>query len=108
MEFLVESLETPVLTKAHLSESLFKKIGLNKRESKDIIDTFFALISEQLVQGKDVKISNFGNFNIRLKAARPGRNPRTGEIIPIQKRRVVTFHPSLKLKEQVQKTMPSA
>ena len=102
MEFSIETLETPALTKAHLAELLFKEIGLNKRESKDMIDAFFDLVSDSLVDGKDVKISGFGNFQIRTKAARPGRNPRTGETIPIAARRVVTFHASHKLKELIQ------
>ncbi|MGQ2980052.1 MAG: integration host factor subunit alpha [Polaromonas sp.] len=102
MEFSVESLESPALTKAHLAELLFEQIGLNKRESKDMIDAFFDLISDSLVDGNDVKISGFGNFQIRTKAPRPGRNPRTGESIPIQARRVVTFHASHKLKEHIQ------
>ena len=104
MEFSIESLETPALTKAHLAELLFDQIGLNKRESKDMIDAFFDLISDDLVDGNDVKISGFGNFQIRTKAARPGRNPRTGEAIRIQARRVVTFHASHKLKDHIQNT----
>ena len=102
MEFSIESLETPALTKAHLADLLFDQIGLNKRESKDMLDSFFDLISDSLVEGEDVKISGFGNFQIRTKAPRPGRNPRTGESIPIEARRVVTFHSSHKLKEQIQ------
>ena len=102
MELAIESLETPALTKAQLAELLFEQIGLNKRESKDMIDAFFDLISTSLVEGSDVKISGFGNFQIRTKAPRPGRNPRTGEAIPIRARRVVTFHASHKLKEQIQ------
>jgi integration host factor subunit alpha len=102
MELAIESLETPALTKAQLAELLFEQIGLNKRESKDMIDAFFDLISTSLVDGTDVKISGFGNFQIRTKAPRPGRNPRTGEAIPIRARRVVTFHASHKLKEQIQ------
>ena len=102
MEISVESLETPALTKAQLAELLFEQIGLNKRESKDMIDAFFDLVADSLVEGADVKISGFGNFQIRTKAPRPGRNPRTGEAIPIQARRVVTFHASHKLKEQIQ------
>ena len=102
IEFAVESIETPALTKAQLADLLFDQIGLNKRESKDMIDAFFDLISASLVDGTDVKISGFGNFQIRTKAPRPGRNPRTGESIPIQARRVVTFHASHKLKEQIQ------
>lgn len=102
MELVIESLETPALTKAHLSDLLFDQIGLNKRESKDMVDAFFELISGSLVDGADVKITGFGNFHIRTKAPRPGRNPRTGEDVPIEARRVVTFHASHKLKEQIQ------
>ena len=102
MEISVESLETPALTKAHLAELLFEQIGLNKRESKDMVDAFFDLVAARLVDGHDVKISGFGNFQIRTKAARPGRNPRTGELIPIEARRVATFHASHKLKDAIQ------
>ena len=102
MELSVESLETPALTKAHLAELLFEQIGLNKRESKDMVDAFFDLMIDSLIQGTDVKISGFGNFQIRTKAARPGRNPRTGELIPIDARRVATFHASHKLKALIQ------
>ncbi len=96
------SLETPTLTKADLSDLLFDRLGLNKRESKDMVEAFFELIHGALVTGTDVKISGFGNFNIRRKAPRPGRNPRTGESIPISARNVVTFHASHKLKGVVQ------
>ena len=106
IEFAVESLETPALTKARLADMLFDQIGLNKRESKDMIDAFFDLISQSLVEGKDVKLSGFGNFQIRTKAPRPGRNPRTGEAIPIKARNVVTFHASHKLKAVVQGDTP--
>jgi integration host factor subunit alpha len=102
MEISFESLETPALTKAQLADLLFEQIGLNKRESKDMIDAFFDLITQSLVDGVDVKISGFGNFQVRTKAPRPGRNPRTGEAIPIEARRAVTFHASHKLKEQLQ------
>jgi integration host factor subunit alpha len=94
------------LTKAQLAEILFEQIGLNKRESKDMVDAFFELITETLVEGTDVKISGFGNFQIRTKAPRPGRNPRTGEAVAIEARRVVTFHASPKLKEAVQTDQP--
>jgi len=107
MELSVESLETPALTKAHLAELLFEQIGLNKRESKDMVEAFFDLVHESLAQGTDVKLSGFGNFQIRQKAARPGRNPRTGETIPIEARQVVTFHASAKLKGMVQGDVPS-
>jgi len=102
MDISVDSLETPALTKAQLADLLFEQIGLNKRESKDMVDAFFSLVSASLVNGQDVKITGFGNFQIRTKAPRPGRNPRTGEAIPIDARRVVTFHASQKLKEQIQ------
>ena len=102
MDIAVESLEIPALTKAQLAELLFEKIGLNKRESKEMIDAFFDLVADSLVSGVDVKLSGFGNFQIRTKAPRPGRNPRTGEAIPIESRRVVTFHASHKLKDQIQ------
>lgn len=99
---LLPSIETPTLTKAELAELLFERLGLNKRESKDMVDGFFDIIHATLVQGRDVKLSGFGNFNIRRKAPRPGRNPRTGEAIPIKARNVVTFHASQKLKGAVQ------
>jgi integration host factor subunit alpha len=105
---LLPSLETPTLTKAELSELLFDKLGLNKRESKDMVEAFFDIIHSNLVLGDDVKLSGFGNFNIRRKAPRPGRNPRTGESIPIKARNVVTFHASHKLKGQVQGDTPAA
>ena len=98
----VDSLETSALTKAQLAELLFEQIGLNKREAKEMVDAFYALIVEHLIAGDDVKLSGFGNFQMRVKAPRPGRNPRTGELIPIAARRVVTFHASQKLKDQLQ------
>ncbi len=100
--------ESTSLTKAELAELLFDHIGLNKRESKEMVEAFFELIVQQLVAGNDVKLSGFGNFQIRTKAPRPGRNPRTGESIPIDARRVVTFHASSKLKEQVQDGPPKS
>jgi integration host factor subunit alpha len=103
---LLQSLETPTLTKAELAELLFDRLGLNKRESKDMVEAFFQIVHGSLVQGNDVKLSGFGNFNVRRKAPRPGRNPRTGESIPIKARQVVTFHPSLKLKAMVQGEVP--
>ena len=103
----VPSLQTPTLTKAELAELLFERLGLNKRESKDMVEAFFDLVHHTLVEGHDVKLSGFGNFNIRRKAPRPGRNPRTGEAIPIKARNVVTFHASHKLKEAVQGNTPS-
>ncbi len=102
MQLSLNSLETAALTKAQLADLLFEQLGLNKRESKDMVDAFFDLITDQLVAGTDVKISGFGNFQIRTKAPRPGRNPRTGEAIAIGARRVVTFHASHKLRDQIQ------
>ena len=97
MELTVDSIDSLALTKAQLSDLLFEEIGLNKREAKEMVDAFFDLISQSLV-----KLSGFGNFQSRTKAPRPGRNPRTGEEIPIAARRVVTFHASSKLKELIQ------
>ena len=99
---MLPSLETPTLTKADLAELLFERLGLNKRESKDMVEAFFEIVNGALIGGDDIKLSGFGNFNIRRKAPRPGRNPRTGESIPIAARNVVTFHASHKLKGLVQ------
>jgi len=101
-QVLLPTIETPTLTKAEMSELLFERLGLNKRESKDMVEAFFDAIHDSLVQGDEVKLSGFGNFQIRRKAPRPGRNPRTGEAIPIEARNVVTFHASQKLKDMVQ------
>jgi len=90
------------LTKADLAEKLFQEIGLSKRETKDIVEAFFNEINQVLVSGETVKLSGFGNFGLRNKAERPGRNPKTGEEIPITARRVVTFHAGQKLRKQVE------
>ena len=90
--------ELPTLTKAELAELLFEQVGLNKREAKDMVETFFDEIRDALERGEAVKLSGFGNFQLRDKPQRPGRNPKTGEEIPITARRVVTFHASQKLK----------
>jgi integration host factor subunit alpha len=103
---ILPTLETPTLTKAELAELLFDHLGLNKRESKDMVESFFEIVHGSLVEGDDVKLSGFGNFQIRRKAPRPGRNPRTGESIPIEARNVVTFHASHKLKSLVQGDTP--
>lgn len=108
MKLSTESLEVPALTKAQLADLLFEQIGLNKRESKGMIDAFFDLIADSLVEGVDVRISGFGNFQIRTKAPRPGRNPRTGVAIPIAARRVATFHASHKLKAQIHDSIESS
>ena len=106
-EVILPSLEAPTLTKADLAELLFDRLGLNKRESKDMVEAFFDIVNGTLVLGHDVKLSGFGNFNIRRTAPRPGRNPRTGESIPIKARNVVTFHASHKLKAVVQGDVPA-
>ena len=90
------------LTKAELADMLFEKVGLNKREAKDMVETFFEEVRIALEAGDSVKLSGFGNFQLRDKPQRPGRNPKTGEEIPITARRVVTFHASQKLKAMVE------
>jgi len=92
------------LTKAKLADMLLEKVGLNKREAKDMVETFFEEIRLALENGESVKLSGFGNFQLRDKPQRPGRNPKTGEEIPITARRVVTFHASQKLKALVEQT----
>ena len=94
--------ELPSITKAELAELLFEQVGLNKREAKDMVETFFDEIRNALERGEAVKLSGFGNFQLRDKPQRPGRNPKTGEEIPISARRVVTFHASQKLKGMVE------
>ena len=89
------------ITKAELAISLHEELGLNKRESKEFVEQFFETIKVALEEGNSVKLSGFGNFGLRDKPARPGRNPKTGEEIPITARRVVTFKASLKLKEAI-------
>lgn len=96
------SSDTPTLTKAELAEMLFDHVGLNKREAKDMVEAFFEVIRDALESGDSVKLSGFGNFQLRDKPQRPGRNPKTGEAIPIAARRVVTFHASQKLKALVE------
>lgn len=96
------ALDTPTLTKAELAELLFDNVGLNKREAKDMVEAFFDVIRDALEGGDCVKLSGFGNFQLRDKPQRPGRNPKTGEAIPIAARRVVTFHASQKLKALVE------
>ena len=85
------------LTKAEMSEHLFEKLGLSKRDAKDLVELFFEEVRRALENGEQVKLSGFGNFDLRDKNQRPGRNPKTGEDIPITARRVVTFRPGQKL-----------
>ena len=90
------------LTKADLAEMLFEELGLNKREAREIVEMFYSEISLALENNDSVKLSGFGNFELRDKKSRPGRNPKTGEEIPISARRVVTFKPGQKLKARVE------
>ncbi len=90
------------LTKAEMAERLFDELGLNKREAKEMVEMFFETIRSSLEKGEQVKLSGFGNFDLREKKERPGRNPKTGEEIPISARRVVTFRPGQKLKARVE------
>jgi integration host factor subunit alpha len=89
------------LTKAELADALFEELGLNKREAKEFVDLFFEEMRTRLESGEEVKLSGFGNFELRTKNQRPGRNPKTGEEIPILARRVVTFRPGQKLRMRV-------
>ena len=90
------------MTKADMAERLFEDVGLNKREAKEFVDAFFDTLRDALQRGQQVKLSGFGNFDLRQKNQRPGRNPKTGEEIPISARTVVTFRPGQKLKERVE------
>ena len=93
------------LTKAEMAEHLFEKLGMNKRDAKDLVEAFFEEVREALESGEQVKLSGFGNFDLRQKSERPGRNPKTGEDIPIKARRVVTFRPGQKLKSRDRKSV---
>jgi integration host factor subunit alpha len=90
------------LTKAEMADRLFEQVGLNKREAKEFVDAFFESMIEALERGEEVKLSGFGNFSLRKKNQRPGRNPKTGREIPISARRVVTFRSGQKLKARVE------
>jgi integration host factor subunit alpha len=90
------------LTKAEMADRLFEELGLNKREAKEFVEAFFEEISAALERAEPVKLSGFGNFDLRQKSQRPGRNPKTGQEIPITARRVVTFRPGHKLKQRVE------
>lgn len=89
------------LTKADIADLLVSKLHMHKRDAKDFVDLFFEELRAALESGSSVKLSGFGNFELRDKSARPGRNPKTGEEIPISPRRVVTFKPGQKLKARV-------
>ncbi|WP_211824083.1 integration host factor subunit alpha [Kistimonas asteriae] len=90
------------LTKAEIADYLHEELGFNKREAKDLVEQFFEEIRQALIANEQVKLSGFGNFDLRDKGERPGRNPKTGEEIPITPRRVVTFKPGQKLRVRVE------
>jgi len=94
------------LTKAEMAENLCTKFDMNKRDAKELVENFFEEIRVALEQGEAMKLSGFGNFELREKGERPGRNPKTGEDIPISARRVVTFRPGQKLKQRVENAKP--
>ena len=93
------------VTKMDLANTLFEELGLNKREAKEFVELFFEEIRSALESGQNVKFSGFGSFSIRDKPQRPGRNPKTGEAVPVTARRVVTYKASQKVKEQVSKQL---
>lgn len=90
------------LTKADMVEKLISDIGLPRKDAKELVEEFFETIKAALVQGSSIKLSGFGNFDLRDKRQRPGRNPKTGEEIPVSARRVVTFKAGQKLKARVE------
>lgn len=90
------------MTKAQMADRLFEDLGFNKREAKELVESFFEEIASALECNEPVKLSGFGNFDLRDKHERPGRNPRTGEEIPVSARRVATFRPSRKLRSRVE------
>ena len=89
------------LTRMDLSEAIFREVGLSRNDSAQIVESVLTHMSDALVAGEQVKISSFGTFSVRDKAARVGRNPKTGEEVPISPRRVLTFRPSHLMKERV-------
>ena len=101
------AIDAGTMTKTELACVLYEQLGLNKRESKEMVEAFFEIITRALSEsGQDVLLSGFGSFRIRHKASRPARNPRTGEVVPVSERRVVTFHASRKLREAVDINSP--
>ncbi len=89
------------LTRMDLSEAVFREVGLSRNESADLVESVLKHMSDALVQGQQVKISSFGTFSVREKSARVGRNPKTGQEVPIHPRRVLTFRPSHLMKDRV-------
>ena len=96
-----DGVEQMALTKAELVEHLIARLGMKKQDARSLVDTFFETIKEALAADTTVKLSGFGSFDLRDKGQRPGRNPKTGENIPVTARRVVTFKPGPKLKTKV-------
>ena len=93
------------LTKAEVAEHLFEKVGLSKRDAKDMVEVFFEEIRETLESGEQVKLSGFGNFDLRVKSERPGRNPKTGESVLLPGKHVPHFKPGKELRERVNDSM---
>jgi integration host factor subunit alpha len=89
------------LTRMDLSEAVFREVGLSRNESAELVESVLKHVSDALVSGETVKISSFGTFSVRGKAARVGRNPKTGEEVPISPRRVLSFRPSHLMKDRV-------
>ena len=94
-------MSSKTLTRMDLSEAVFREVGLSRNESADLVERVLTLMSDSLVRGEQVKISSFGTFSVRDKAARVGRNPKTGQEVPIEPRRVLTFRPSHLMKDRV-------
>jgi integration host factor subunit alpha len=101
MQLALDTIDLSSLTKADLGAMLFDQLGVNKREAGDLVDSFFQIITDRLAAGEEVKLADFAGFQVRVKAPRPGRNPRTGEEVEIARRRVVTFQSGPKLKERL-------
>ncbi|MGK2739601.1 integration host factor subunit alpha [Tepidicaulis sp. LMO-SS28] len=96
---------TRTVTRAQLSESVYQEVGLSRNESADLVESVLQEVADSLVQGETVKLSSFGSFSVRQKGGRMGRNPKTGEEVPIKPRRVLVFRPSHVLKERINKSM---
>ena len=93
------------LTKAEVAEHLFEKVGLSKRDAKDMVEVFFEEVRETLEAGEQVKLSGFGNFDLRVKSERPGRNPKTGETVHLSEKHITHFKPSKETRERVQNVL---
>jgi len=96
-----DTMSAKTLTRMDLSEAVFREVGLSRNESADLVESVLQHMSDALVKGQQVKISSFGTFSVREKSARVGRNPKTGEEVPILPRRVLTFRPSHLMKDRV-------